>query len=85
MPKYYELKVAGYYLYFTSFCIVECKHVHASDRKMTEVSSVSKHSSSTNEPYNPWLKALILQVVDNQLSANDPPITRREDYGRTES
>ena len=30
MPKYYDFKVAGYYLYFTSFCIVECMHVHAS-------------------------------------------------------
>lgn len=36
MPKYYEFKVAGYYLYFTSFCIVECMHVHASDGKLTE-------------------------------------------------
>lgn len=39
MPKYYEFKVAGYYLYFTSFCVVECMHVHASDRKMTESGS----------------------------------------------
>ncbi len=31
MPKYYEFKVAGYYLYFTSFCTVACMHVHASD------------------------------------------------------
>lgn len=30
MPKYYEFKVAGYYLYFTSFCVIECMHVHAS-------------------------------------------------------
>ena len=29
MPKYYEFKVAGYYLYFTSHCIIECMHVHA--------------------------------------------------------
>ena len=36
MPKYYEYKVAGYYLYFTSFCTVECMHVHVSDRKLTE-------------------------------------------------
>ena len=36
MPKYYEFKVIGYYLYFTSFCIVECMHVHASDSKLTE-------------------------------------------------
>ena len=36
MPKYYDFKVAGYYLYFTSFCVVECMHVHASDAKFTE-------------------------------------------------
>ena len=39
MPKYYEFKVAGYYLYFTSFCVVVCMHVHASDRKLTEAGS----------------------------------------------
>lgn len=39
MPKYFEFKVAGYYLYFTSFCVVECMHVHASDRKLTEAGS----------------------------------------------
>ena len=39
MPKYYEFKVAGYYLYFTSFCVIECMHVHASDRKLTEAGS----------------------------------------------
>ena len=26
--------------------------------------------------YNPRLKALILEVVDNQINDNDPPITR---------
>ena len=39
MPKYYEFKIAGYYLYFTSYCVVECMHVHASDRKLTEAGS----------------------------------------------
>ena len=39
MPKYYEFKVAGYYLYFTSFCVVECMHVLASDKKLTEAGS----------------------------------------------
>lgn len=39
MPKYYEFKVAGYYLYFTPFCVVECMHVHASDKKLTEAGS----------------------------------------------
>ena len=39
MPKYYEYKIEGYYLYFTSFCTIECMHVHASDRKLTEAGS----------------------------------------------
>ena len=39
MSKYYEFKIAGYYLYFISFCIVECMHVHASDSKLTEAGS----------------------------------------------
>lgn len=39
MPKYYEFKIAGYYLYFTSYCVIECMHVHASDRRLTEASS----------------------------------------------
>ena len=39
MPKYYQDKICGYYLYFTSFCTVECMHVHASDRKLTESGS----------------------------------------------
>ena len=36
MPKYYEFKVAGYYLYFTSHCVVEAMHVHAGDTKHSE-------------------------------------------------
>ena len=36
MPKYYDFKVCGYYLYFTSHCVVECMHVHASDRQLRE-------------------------------------------------
>ena len=39
MPKYYEFKIAGYYLYFTSYCVIECMHVHVSDRKLTESGS----------------------------------------------
>ena len=39
MPKYYPFKVADHYLYFTSQCIIEAMHVHASDRKMTETHS----------------------------------------------
>ena len=36
MPKYFDFKVCGYYLYFTSHCIIECMHVHASDTRLTE-------------------------------------------------
>ena len=39
MPKYYEFKIAGYYLYFTSYCVIECMPVHASDRRLTEAGS----------------------------------------------
>lgn len=36
MPKYYPNKVYGYYLYYTSFCVIECMHVHASDSTLSE-------------------------------------------------
>ena len=49
MPKYYEFKIAGYYLYFTSFCIVECMHVHASDRKLTEAGSAKFFVKDTGD------------------------------------
>lgn len=39
MPKYFRDKIADHYLYFTSQCIVEAMHVHASDRKLTEKDS----------------------------------------------
>lgn len=39
MPKYYNYLVQGYYLYFTSHCIIEAFHVHASDKQLTEASS----------------------------------------------
>ena len=34
MPKYYEYKIYGYYLYFTSKCTLEAMHAHASDRSL---------------------------------------------------
>ena len=39
MPKYYSFRIADHILYFTSHCIVEAMHVHASDRKQTEADS----------------------------------------------
>lgn len=31
--------ICGYYLYFTSHCIIEAMHVHASDKRLTEAGS----------------------------------------------
>lgn len=39
MPKYYSYKVAGYFLYFTSKCVVVAFHVHVSDGRLTEKGS----------------------------------------------
>ena len=39
MPKYYQEKVAGYYLYYTKHCVIEAMHAHASDKKLTEEGS----------------------------------------------
>lgn len=39
MPKYTNDVIAGYMLYFTSKCIVEAMHVHASDKQLTEAGS----------------------------------------------
>ena len=39
MPKYFQDKVCGYYLYFTSLCVVEAMHVHASDKSLSEAGS----------------------------------------------
>ena len=49
MPKYYDFKVCGYYLYFTSHCIVEAMHVHASDSKLSERGSAKFFVQSNGE------------------------------------
>ena len=49
MPKYYEFKVCGYYLYYTSHCVIEAMHVHASDRKLTEAGSAKFFVRSSGE------------------------------------
>ena len=37
MPKYFAEKVLGHWLYFTTHCILEAMHVHASrDGKLRE-------------------------------------------------
>ena len=49
MPKYYDFKICGYYLYFTAHCIIECMHVHASDRKLTEGGSAKVFVKSNGD------------------------------------
>ena len=49
MPKYYEFKICGYYLYYTSHCIVEAMHVHASDSALTEKGSAKFFVKSNGE------------------------------------
>lgn len=39
MPKYTSDIIAGYTLYFTSKCVIEAMHVHASDKEMSENNS----------------------------------------------
>ena len=39
MPKYTNDVVAGYVLYFTSKCVIEAMHVHASDKVLSEEGS----------------------------------------------
>lgn len=39
MPKYYDFMICGFYLYFTSHCVIEAMHVHASDRRLAESGS----------------------------------------------
>ena len=51
MPKYFQFKVAGYYLYYTKHCIIECMHAHASDRKLTEAGSAKFFVRSDGSTY----------------------------------
>lgn len=39
MPKYFRDKIAGYFLYYTEHCIMECMHAHASDASLAESGS----------------------------------------------
>lgn len=33
MPKYFDFKICGYYLYFTTHCVVEAMQYRTLDRK----------------------------------------------------
>lgn len=65
MPKYYEFKIAGYYLYFTSFCVIECMHVHASDSKLSESGSAKFFVKENGD-----------SVVQNKGILNDREISK---------
>ena len=49
MPKYFQEKVAGYYLYYTKHCVIEAMYAHASDRKLTEAGSAKFFVQSNGE------------------------------------
>ena len=49
MPKYFKNKICGYYLYYTSFCLIECMHAHASDSKLTESGSAKFFMKSNGD------------------------------------
>lgn len=69
MPKYYDYKVAGYYLYFTSHCVIECMHVHASDRKLTESGSAKLFVKSNGD-----------SVVQDQGMLNQREILKIQEF-----
>ncbi len=69
MPKYYEYKIAGYYLYFTSHCIIECMHVHASDHKLTEVGSAKFFVKENGE-----------SLIQRKGALNDREIRKIQDF-----
>lgn len=69
MPKYYDYKVAGYYLYFTSHCVIECMHVHASDRKLTESGSAKLFVKSNGD-----------SVIQNQGILNEREIHKIQEF-----
>ena len=56
-------------MYFTSFCVIECMHVHASDRKLTEAGSAKFFVEGNGET-----------VVQNRGVLNDREIARIQNF-----
>ena len=69
MPKYYQFKICGYYLYYTEHCVIECMHVHASDRRLTEAGSAKFFVNSDGST-----------VVTNRGILNDREILKIQKY-----
>ncbi len=73
MPKYFDFKVCGYFLYFTSHCIIECMHVHASDARLTEAGSAKffvKSDGSTVLKNRGTLSEKELRVIQAFIKEN---------------
>ncbi len=73
MPKYFDFKVCGYFLYFTSHCIIECMHVHASDARLTEAGSAKffvKSDGSTVLKNRGMLSDKELRVIQAFIKEN---------------
>lgn len=73
MPKYFEFMICGYYLYFTSHCVVEAMHVHASDRRLTETGSAKffiKSNGDTVVTEKGLLKDKEVRIIREFIKAN---------------
>ncbi|MGN0070554.1 MAG: DUF4160 domain-containing protein [Atopobiaceae bacterium] len=73
MPKYYSYKIAGYFLYFTSKCIIEAFHVHASDGTLREEGSAKlfvKSDGSTRVMNRGRLTDRELRVIQQFIADN---------------
>lgn len=65
--------ICGYYLYFTSHCIIEAMHVHASDRRLTEVGSAKlfvKGNGDTEVKEQGRLTAKELRIIREFIKDN---------------
>ncbi len=73
MPKYFQNKIAGYYLYYTKHCIVECMHAHASDRKLTEAGSAKlfvKSNGDTEVQHQGILTDRELKIIQKYIKGH---------------
>ena len=73
MPKYFQFMVAGYYLYFTSFCIVECMYVHASDGRLAEAGSAKffvRANGDTELQHRGKLSAREIGIIQKFIKKN---------------
>ena len=69
VPKYTDFMIDGYYLYFTSKCVVEAMHVHASDKRLSEKGSAKF-----------WVKADGSSVVQHQGRLSNKTVNKIQKY-----